>query len=82
MAVIDAKDGRVYDAPFPAISFLEYIEQAKMPPDKDIEPLQFHKDSRLLIVKGCPEEKDCAAYFYEWAPPKFKLIRKVPPFAE
>ena len=69
MAIVDARDGTVFHAPFSALSV------ATM--DADVEPLTYKLDSRLMVVKGCPEEKDCAAYFYEWAAPRFKLIRKV-----
>ena len=33
--------------------------------------------SRLLIARGCPEEKNCASYFYEWTGAQFKLLRKI-----
>jgi hypothetical protein len=49
--------------------------------------LSFRKNSSLLIVEGCfdvdagDEEglpPDCSRSYYEWTPPRFKLLRKVP----
>jgi len=77
MALIDAADGRIYRGPFKVLSqdLLKY--EGRYSSDADsFEPLAFEKDSRLLIVRGCPEEKNCASYFYEWAGTEFKLLRK------
>jgi hypothetical protein len=65
-AVVDAKTGVVTDLPFPNLSF------------DSSEPLQFKLNSRLLIVRGCPGESNCAEYYYEWTGRRFKLIRRVP----
>ena len=78
IAVADAKDGRVYDAPFQALSWSLVKYEDKIASNApEFAPLEFHSDSRLLIARGCPEDEHCASYFYEWAPPKFKLVRKV-----
>jgi hypothetical protein len=69
MAIVDSRDGTVFQPPFAALSV------ATMP--VEVEPLTFKLDSRLLIVRGCPEEKNCATYFYRWEAPRFKLIRRV-----
>jgi hypothetical protein len=34
-------------------------------------------NSRLLVVRGCPEDKNCATYFYEWTASAFKLVLKI-----
>jgi hypothetical protein len=53
--------------------------EGKIAADGEIfEPLDFRKDSRLLVARGCPEEKDCASYFWEWTGAQFKLLKKVP----
>jgi hypothetical protein len=80
IAIVDAKDGRIHDAPFTALEWgmplLKY--EGKYAPNLDgFEPLQYKLESRLLIARGCPEEENCASYFYEWTGSKFKLIRKV-----
>jgi hypothetical protein len=71
IAIMDAKDGRSFDAPFKALAW--GVPMMK----ESVEPLTYKLDSRLLIARGCPEEEHCASYFYEWAGTKFKLIRKV-----
>ena len=80
IAIIDAKDGSVYDGPFGFLGFgmpLKYEERYSPTTDR-FEPLSYRIDSRLLIVRGCPQEENCASYFYEWADSRFKLIRKLP----
>jgi hypothetical protein len=78
IAVIDAKDGKVYDGPFQVLSWAMFTYEGKYKSNTpEFAPLNFQKGSRLLIARGCPEETNCASYFYEWAAPKFKLIRKL-----
>jgi len=80
IAIIDAKDGSVYDGPFNVLSFaspLKY-EGKYSSTGEGFEPLSYRINSRLLVVRGCPQEENCASYFYEWADSRFKLIRKIP----
>jgi hypothetical protein len=78
MVVVDRADGRIYRGPFKVLSWELLKYEGRYPSNGDsFEPLSFQTDSRLLIVRGCPEEKDCASYFYEWAGTQFKLLRKV-----
>ena len=81
MAVIDAEDGTVFDAPFGILGWgfpgLRY-EGEHVPMNKaQFHPLLYKLDSRLLVVRGCPEDQNCSSYYYAWTPPKFRLIRKV-----
>jgi len=79
IAVIDARDGTVYDGPFQSLSWSLFKYEGQYAANaNDFAQLEYRKDSRLLIARGCPEDENCASYFYEWAPPKFKLLRKVP----
>jgi len=71
IAIVDAKNGRIYDVPFAALAW--GVPMMK----ESVEPLTFKLDSRLLIVRGCPEEENCGSYFYDWTGTQFKLIRKV-----
>jgi hypothetical protein len=71
IAIVDAKDGRIFDAPFSALAWGVPMMT------ESVEPLAFKLDSRLLIARGCPEEENCGFYYYEWMGTKFKLIRKV-----
>jgi hypothetical protein len=73
MAVVDEKSGRVSDGPFALLGYdLAYVYEGGE------EQLDFRTDSRLLIARGCPGEKDCGTYYYEWTGEQFKLIRKSP----
>lgn len=47
-------------------------------PAGDAEPVSFKINSRLLIVRGCPEDTNCASSFYEWTGRGLKLILKIP----
>jgi hypothetical protein len=78
MAVVDAKTGRVFDGPFGilgSMGLLRYPDD----PSGQAPPLTYRLDSRLLIVRGCPEDDRCGAYYYEWKPPAFHLLRKLQP---
>jgi hypothetical protein len=80
MAIIDAKDGRVHDGPFGYLGWglpLKY-EGRYSPASESFRPLSYRVDSRLLIVRGCPQDENCASYFYEWTDSRFKLLRKLP----
>jgi hypothetical protein len=78
MALIDAVDGQVYRAPFKVLSWELMRYEGKIASNDDhFEELDFHKDSRLLIARGCPEEKNCASYFYELSGTRFKLLLQV-----
>jgi hypothetical protein len=77
--VIDAASGTIYKPPFKVLGWEPVMYEGKIAADGEIfEPLDFRKDSRLLVARGCPEEKDCASYFWEWTGAQFKLLKKVP----
>jgi hypothetical protein len=71
--VVDAAKGGVYDAPFP---FFLYILPGYDFANSWDGALSFQIDSRLLILKGCPDDT-CSTYFYEWTGITFQLLRKV-----
>src|SRR5208282_3369622 len=78
IALVDAADGTVFKVPFDVLGWgmplMEY-EGRYAPNREGFAPLSYRLDSRLLIVRGCPEDQNCASYFYEWKGPQFKLIR-------
>jgi len=83
MALVDAKDGRIYPSPFKVLSWIMAEYESKLASNDDkFEPLMFQTNSRLLIARGCPEEDHCASYFYEWTGTKFNLLRKIPAVAK
>jgi hypothetical protein len=88
VAVIDAETGAAYEGPFGRLpSALLYYGDA-MRYDRDahgnyiFDDLSYRLNSRLLIARGCPNFRNCAAYFYEWTGSEFKLLRKIPATAE
>ena len=73
LAIIDDKTGRTFDAPFNVLGYdLNYTYEGGE------DQVEFRPDSRLIIARGCPGEKDCGTYYYEWVNDTFKLIRKKP----
>lgn len=80
MAVADAKDGKVYEAPFKNLAFTvpNFLYEGKHSPfDDRFQAVGYKRNSSLLMVRGCPEEKDCGTYFYQWLGTKFQLVQKV-----
>jgi len=76
VAVVDAQTGEAYDGPFGALPRTHVSLIPNVEADKT--GLSYHEDSFLLVVRGCPNEKDCGAYFFEWTGSQFKLLRKIP----
>jgi hypothetical protein len=83
IAVINEETGTVYDGPF---RFLQYDGSMKYSDgtyslSDDFEPIGYRQDSRLLIVRGCPDSESytgCAVFYYEWQERRFRLIEKLP----
>ena len=73
MAVVDSKTGRAFDGPFNLLGYdLSYTYEGGE------EQLEYRIDSRLMVARGGPGEKDCGTYYYEWAGDRFRLIHKTP----
>ncbi len=83
-ALVDAANGTVYAPPFSILGYgdPQQYEAEDSPSKNEANQLVFRLNSRLLVVKGCPEDKSCATYFYEWTGSRFKLIRKVPAWSK
>jgi hypothetical protein len=77
IAVVDAKTGHVYWGPFAILGYGGVLKYADVSQD-DYQPLSYKLNSRLFVVRGCPEDENCASYFYEWRRSTFRLLRKVP----
>jgi hypothetical protein len=70
MAIVDSQTGETFDAPFNLLGYdLSYDYGGD-------EQLEYKIDSRLIVARGCPGEKDCGTYYYEWSANQFKLLRK------
>ena len=63
--IVDAKSGAVHELPFQALTFGAEVR----------EPFSFRLDSNLLVVRGCPNEKDCATYQYEWRDSRLRFLK-------
>jgi hypothetical protein len=72
VAVIDVQLGDVFEGPFGTLPKARISFQAA---DDD---LLYRLDSRLLVARGCPNEKACGAYYYEWTGSQFRLLRQTP----
>jgi hypothetical protein len=67
------KTGRVYDGPFSVLGHGEPYEY-----EGGDDELAYQLSSRLLIARGCPEEKKCGTYYLEWKSDHFYQLRFVP----
>jgi hypothetical protein len=75
-SIIDANTGRVH-VPFRAVAYppmFSYVED----PALGVAALDFRLDSRMLLIRGCPGEKRCGSYFFEWTGTRLKLLKAVP----
>ena len=77
IAVVDAETGKVYPGPFGIPGYGSVMTYADVS-ESNYEPLSYTLNSRLLIVRGCPEDENCASYFYEWRRTSFRQLRKIP----
>jgi hypothetical protein len=70
-AVIDVSSGKVS---FPTPSMATYPQWPE-PCSSEHYGLEFHPDSRLLVIYGVPEhEKKPGAYYYVWSDPKLERV--------
>ena len=78
LLIVDAKTGVIYPLPFEALSFgFPYRFTDESGGIEELEPLSFRLDSNLLVMRGCPNEKDCATYYYEWQGERLRTIGKI-----
>ncbi len=77
LAVVDEATGKVFSAPF-GILTLPFTEGTADEPAHEFQGAVYQLNSRLFIADGCPEEKKCATYYYEWKDDKFNLLSIVP----
>lgn len=78
LAIIDASTGEIYEPPFSVLTWglFEHYDGNQTPSGPTFEPLAHRLDSNLLVVRGCPEEKNCATLYYVWDGKKLNLERK------
>ena len=79
IVLVDAVNGAIHPGPFRLLSWeMRKYEGKYAANDDTFEQLSYRLNSRLLVARGCPEQANCASYFYEWSGSQFKLLRKVP----
>ena len=71
-AIVDNATGEVFDPPFDGVTWGDERGDLKK------FGIHFGDDSSLLIVQGCPEEKNCAARYYNWDGRSLRLLHKEP----
>jgi len=75
--LVDAQTGGVFDFPFDYLGWAlpgERYPDGSNWIDLNFRWLDFRSDSRLMIVRGCPHDKDCGVYYYEWTGTQFHLL--------
>jgi hypothetical protein len=77
IAVVDLQSGNVYDGPFGILpkGYISYIENLQ---NDNSGGIFYRRDSELFIARGCPNEKQCAAYYCRWTGSGFTLIHQIP----
>jgi len=76
LVVVDNESGSVYESPFGSLPKAFVCLGAGADPDE--MGIFYKPDSSLLIVRGCPNDKDCGAMYYLWTGARFKVLRRVP----
>ena len=74
-AIVDALTGQVHWPPFSAdIVGIPWLGTAT---GREYQGIVYRLDSRLLIIDGCPDDKErgCGTYYFEWTGNKLKRLR-------
>jgi hypothetical protein len=70
-AIVDAATGRV-SCPHFSVSWGQFgVGEERL---REREPLEFRRDSRLLVVTGSRNERGKGVYYYEWTGRRLKLL--------
>jgi hypothetical protein len=77
LVIIDETNGKLFPAPFKVLT-TPAVEGTEDDPAHEFKGAVFELKSRLLIIDGCPEEKKCATYYYEWKDEQLKQLSMVP----
>ena len=76
IAIVDTKSGQVYRTleVFPGTP----LSGSGALGDEGETGMFYRLDSLLFILRGCPNFRKCAAYYYKWNGNQFTLLRRVP----
>jgi hypothetical protein len=80
MAIINTQTGAAKEGPFRTLGHFWTYGYYGDTADTEAPYIDYRVNSRLLVLRGCPEDKEkkCGTYYYEWAKDKFKLLRMIP----
>jgi hypothetical protein len=74
IAVVDLQWGDIYEGPFGALP----KGTLYLGTNDDNNPgISYHRDSSLLVVRGCLNWKDSGAFYFDWTGTRFNLLRKI-----
>lgn len=71
-AMVDAKDGKVWEPPFPTVGFQDaqgFFQHTG---------LYYQVNSSLFVLQGCPDGKDCAEHSYQWDGSELQQVNTQP----
>jgi len=71
--IVDAETGNVFDPPYRGVSF-----EAPQGGFFQQSGIHYQLNSSLLVVQGCPEDKDCAEHLYNWTGDKLEPVGTKP----
>jgi hypothetical protein len=72
--VVDSISGMVYNSHFSVVELPP--EWTAAHPEQQMESMEFHPESRLLKINGCPNGRDCGFYDFEMGPGGLKELRR------
>ena len=71
VVIVDAQSGEVLDRVLPYPFFFD-------DPETNKTGFIYGVDSKLLIVRGCPEYRNCGTHYYDWTGSAFKVVYSLP----
>jgi len=77
LVIVDEVSGKLFSPPFKVLTTPQ-VEGTEDDPAHEFKGPVFQLKSRLLIIDGCPEDKKCATYYYEWKDDQLKQLSMVP----
>jgi hypothetical protein len=70
IAVINLKTGEVHDGPFSTLGY-----GSAYTCEGGFEELEYKASSRMLVARGCPEDRNCGTCYFEWNGNRFERLR-------
>lgn len=77
LVIVDETNGKLFSPPFKVLTTPQ-VQGTDDDPAHEFKGAVFQLKSRLLILDGCPEDKKCATYYYDWKDDQLKQLSMVP----